>query len=200
MASPTTANKTKAAFYTAGAAFSGWLGDKSTQRSAESSAALTTLKSTMKQLQENQTLSLRQKKTDFLKAANTQICKLTTTDLLELYTKYTEDITKKTNKYLFIYQEDTTKPIGWIKHTLFRCEQPTGNTDTHKIFLGLLKKRALANFERHNNDPNRRMNQQQLNEQAKLAPLLLETRGRLPNVTAHAGFGLEGEFRSWRAT
>ncbi|GEM_PF-5213745 len=172
------------------------LGFDGSERCGDSLGALTQLKSLMGQLQSNASLSLREKKEAFLKQAPALIDQLTTKHLVELFDTYRMD-QRGTKKYHFIYAEDTSKVIGWIKHAIFKTENPVGNTSTHKAFLELLKKRALENIARHNSDRLRSKSQNR-DELANLRPLMETTRGRMPNMLSAVGFGYEGEYKEWR--
>lgn len=143
----------------------------------------------MAELQQSKTKSLREKKEAFLAGANDYIQKLNTEDLLRLFTNYQFDFTKKIEKYKFIYQEDENKAMGWIKHTIFREKEPTGNTHTHKQFLGLLKARAIANISKDDSIPN-----------TQLAKLMTTTRGRIGNPFSSFGVGYEGQYEDWKTS
>jgi hypothetical protein len=139
----------------------------------------------MAELQQSKTTSLREKKEAFLAGANDHIQKLTTEDLLRLFANYQLDFKEKIGKYKFIYQEDDNKVIGWIKHTVFREQEPTGNTHTHKQFLGLLKARAIANISK---------------DDLQLAKLMTTSRGRIGNPFSSLGVGYEGKYEDWKAS
>ena len=199
---PGTPTKKKKAF-SALAELAGKIGDvigvEGAKTATESLSAYTQLESLMKQINLKSSLSLREKKNTFLQEAPVYISKLTTTDLIKLYNVYKNDATQE-KKYAFIYSEDTEKAIGWIKHSIFDIKEPSGNTDTHKKFLELLKKRALANIERHNSKGTQRNfldNREELNN---LRQLMGENRGRCPNPFSELGAGLEGKFKSWGPT
>lgn len=173
------------------------LGFDGSERCGDSLSSLTKLKSLMEELQKNTALTLREKKDDFLKQAPRYIANLTTKHLVELFDLYRVDIQRGNKQYCFIYAEDTSKAVGWIKHTIFKSKDPTGNTKTHKLFLELLKKRALANIDRHNTDRLRTV-EQNTQELSNLRLLMETTRGRVPNLLSAVGLGCEGEYKEWR--
>ena len=193
-------NSTKSTIFATASSMIGAVGEAlgfdGAERCGDSQGALTQLKSLMGQLQVNTALTLRQKKEAFLKQAPNHINHLTTKHLVELFDAYRMD-QRGEKKYHFIYAEDTSKAIGWIKHTIFKTEEPIGNTSTHKQFLELLKKRALENIERHNADL-LRSRPQNNDELAKLRLLMETTRGRIPNMLSAIGFGYEGEYHEWQ--
>jgi hypothetical protein len=174
------------------------LGIDGVKTATESLSAYTQLESAMKQINLNSTLTLREKKNVFLQQAPGHIAKLTTTDLIKLYSAYRNDAATE-RKYAFIYSEDTGKAIGWIKHSLFDIDKPTGNTETHKKFLGLLKERALANIERHNREDAQRNFLDNREELINLRELMGEDRGRIPNLFSDLECGLEGKFKTWQS-
>lgn len=191
---------TKKQVFSALATFAGKVGEafgvEGAQTAADSLSAYTQLESLMKQINLSLGCSLRDKKAQFLREAPQYISKLTTADLVKLYNVYKNDPLQE-KRYAFIYSEDTHKPIGWIKYSIFDVKEPTGNTDTHKKFLELLKKRALANIQRHNAPGSQRTLPENSAELQMLGDLMSETRGRFPNIGAEFGGGLEGKFKAW---
>ncbi|MDP1573645.1 MAG: hypothetical protein Q8L78_01735 [Coxiellaceae bacterium] len=175
------------------------LGVDGVKTATESLSAYTQLESLMKQINLDSTRSLREKKNAFLQQAPDHISKLTTTDLIKLYNVYKNDFNQE-QKYAFIYTEDTQKTIGWIKLSIFGTNTPVGNTNTHKNFLALLKKRALANIERHHQDDAQRSFHDNREELNNLRELMSDNRGRIPNPFSDLGGGLEGKFKSWHGS
>jgi len=175
------------------------LGIDGVKTATDSLAAYKSLESMMKQINLSPALTLREKKRKFLEESPRYISKLTTTDLIKLYNVYKNDSAQE-KKYAFIYSEDTSEAIGWIKHTIFREKEPSGHTDTHKKFLGFLKARALSNIERHNGEGAQRSFADNREELANLRELMGEDRGRIPNLFSDLEGGLEGKFKAWGST
>lgn len=128
--------------------------------------------------------SLSQKKKNFLNQVPSYLTKLNNKCILKLYTAYES----KRDVFHFIRMENSEARIGWIERTIFRNENPTGNTNTHEKFIGLLKAQVLKNL--HSGDTS-------VTDLGRLNPLMQLTRGRLPNFFAKLGAGLQGEFQQF---